>query len=188
MIRMPLLSTSNCFSVLAVDTLTEIDDLVEKIQAVQTPETTTTNKPAPNSERISRPKWERQIPARLVIHSLEDKNNNRSLKLKVSIETTNTGEIKSLNALIDSRATGKFIDQEYIKSNQMTTKTLSGPIPVYNVDGMLNEAGSITEVVDLILRYKNHSERTLFCVTGLGKQNILLGHTWLQTHNPEILG
>ena len=122
---MPLLSTSNHFSVLAVDTLTEIDDPVEKIQAMQTPETTTINKPAPNSERASRPKWERWILARLVIALLEDKNNNRSLKLKVSIETTNTGEIKSLNALIDSRATRKFINREYVKSNWMTTKTLS---------------------------------------------------------------
>ena len=68
----------------------------------------------------------------------------------------------------------------------MTTKTLSQPIPVYNVDGTLNEAGSITEVVDLVLRYITHSERTLFCVTDLGKQTVLLGHTWLQTHNPEI--
>jgi len=34
----------------------------------------------------------------------------------------------------------------------------SEPIPVYNVDGTLNEAGSITEVVDLILRYRNHLE------------------------------
>ena len=110
MIRAPSLSTNNRFSVLAVDTLTEIDDLVEKIQAVQNPETTTINQPAPNSKRTSRPKWERWIPARLVIASLEDENNNQSLKLKVSIETTNTGETKSLNALIDSGATGKFID------------------------------------------------------------------------------
>src|ERR1700684_75634 len=50
----------------------------------------------------------------------------------------------------------------------------------------LNESGSITEVVSLILRYKNHSERTTFCVTNLGKQKVILGHSWLRKHNPEI--
>jgi hypothetical protein len=150
----PSLSCSNRFSVLSVDTISESNELVEKIQDVQndlTPHPTPPN-------RVYRPKWERQIPAKLIIASLEDENNNRSLKLKVSIETTDTGEVKSLNALIDSGATGKFIDRDYVKTNRMTTKTLYRPIPVYNVDGTLNEAGSITEMVDLVLRYKNHSE------------------------------
>jgi len=72
------------------------------------------------------------------------------------------------------------------RNNWLHTRNLSKPIPVYNVDGTLNEAGSITEVVDLILRYPNHLERTLFTVTGLGKQKLILGHSWLRKHNPEI--
>ncbi|KAF8470895.1 hypothetical protein JB92DRAFT_3135111 [Gautieria morchelliformis] len=42
------------------------------------------------------------------------------------------------------------------------------------------------EIVDTILRYDGHSERTSFAVTSLGKQDIILGFTWLQEHNPEI--
>ena len=44
---------------------------------------------------------------------------------------------------------------------------------------------ALTPVVsaDLILRYQNHSERTLFAVTGIGKQHLILGHSWLQKHN-----
>ena len=57
---------------------------------------------------------------------------------------------------------------------------------MYNVDGTLNEAGAITEVVSLILHYKNHLERTTFAVCGLGKQKLILGHPWLRKHNPEI--
>ena len=94
--------------------------------------------------------------------------------------------MKSINSFIDSGATGQFIDHHYAKSNQLHTWKLSEPIPVYNVDGTLNEAGSITEVVDLILRYQNHLEQTLFTVTGLGKWKLILGHSWLQKHNPEI--
>ena len=42
------------------------------------------------------------------------------------------------------------------------------------------------EVADLILHYKNHLERTLFAVTSIGKQHLILGHSWLCKNNPEI--
>jgi hypothetical protein len=57
---------------------------------------------------------------------------------------------------------------------------------VYNVDWSPNEAGSITEVVDVVLRYHDHSERAVFTVTNLGRQDIILGLTWLREHNPEV--
>jgi hypothetical protein len=63
---------------------------------------------------------------------------------------------------------------------------LQRAIPVYNIDGTPNEAGAITEVLDVTLRFKDHTERTQLAVTGLGKQNIVLGFTWLKEHNPEV--
>ncbi|KAF8581496.1 hypothetical protein K439DRAFT_1291279, partial [Ramaria rubella] len=60
---------------------------------------------------------------------------------------------------------------------------LSHPIHVYNVDGLPNESGSITEVVDLILQYKDHSGRAMFSVT---LEYISLHYTWLHEHNPEV--
>jgi hypothetical protein len=54
------------------------------------------------------------------------------------------------------------------------------------VDGSPNENGAITDVVDLILRYKGHTERATFAVTSLGTQDLILGLTWLEEHNPEI--
>ncbi len=42
------------------------------------------------------------------------------------------------------------------------------------------------EVVDLVLRYKDHSKRAVFAVTNLGKQDMILGLTWLREHNPEV--
>jgi hypothetical protein len=49
------------------------------------------------------------------------------------------------------------------------------PIPVRNVDGTPNEAGPITEVVDIILCYKGHSERAIFAVTTIGQEDVILG-------------
>lgn len=57
---------------------------------------------------------------------------------------------------------------------------------MHNIGGTLNKASSITEVVDLILQYKGHSERTLFAITSLGKEKLILEHSWLCKHNPKI--
>jgi hypothetical protein len=74
-----------------------------------------------------------------------------SLNIKVKIVTTDTQETKSVKALLDCGADGLFIDRDYIRKNQLTTQALTRPIPVYNVDGTANEAGSIHEVVDTVL-------------------------------------
>ena len=129
-------------------------------------------------------KWEKTLPEKLIIAAMEETLN--SLKLKVEIETTNTVEKRSITALIDSRAMGEFIDRQYAKSCWLNLMKLTQPIPVYNVDGSPNEAGLIMEVVSLLLCYKNHLEWTTFCVTNLEKQKLLLGHSWLHKHNPEI--
>ena len=73
-----------------------------------------------------------------------------------------------------------------IGNAKLLTCKLSHPVPVYNVDGTLNEAGSISEVVDVVMTYKGHSERILLAVTCLGKQSMILEITWLCKHNPEI--
>ena len=175
-----LSSYHNCFSVLPTCSVNE--ETVEPSIDVQNSisENPTVVLTETEITRNRRPKWEQQLPTKLVIASAED--SSTSLKLKVELETTDTGEVKSVNYFMDSRATGEFIDRHYAKSNWLHTQKLSEPIPVYNVDGTLNEAGSITEVVDLILRYQNHSERTLFTVTVLGKQKFILGHSWLHLH------
>jgi len=68
----------------------------------------------------------------------------------------------------------------------MNTQTLSRNIPIFNIDGSPNETGQISEVVDVVLRYKTHSERMLLAVSGLGKQSLILSYDWLKGHNPKI--
>src|SRR6267378_6737810 len=138
----------------------------------------------PTLTRKLRPWWERRLPPKLIIATSED--SPTSLKLEVSIETTDTGEVKTVKSLVDCGATGEFIDRDYVKANRLRTKAISDPIPVFNIDGTPNESGSISEVVDLILKYKNHLEMALFMVTSLGRQSLILGHSWLHKHNLEI--
>jgi hypothetical protein len=71
-----------------------------------------------------------------------------------------------------------------VKLNNIPTCLLTRPILVYNVDGTTNDAGTITDIADIILCYENHSEHTKLAV--LRKQSLILGYNWLCNHNPEI--
>jgi len=95
-------------------------------------------------------------------------------------------ELHSVKAPLDCRATGSLINRDFVCSKGMNTQTLSHNIPVFNVNGFPNEAGQISKVVDVVLYYKTHSERMLLAVSGLGKQNLILGYDWLKDHNPKI--
>jgi predicted aspartyl protease len=109
-----------------------------------------------------------------------------SLAVDVEIELTDTAVKRCTQALIDCGATGCFIDIGWAKLNDIPTRPLTNPIPVYNVNGTANDAGTITDIANTILRYEHHSERTQLAVTCLGKQSLILGYNWLRNHNLEI--
>jgi hypothetical protein len=109
-----------------------------------------------------------------------------SLAVDVEIKSMDTAMKRCTQALIDCGATGCFIDIEWAKLNNIPTHPLTRPIPVYNVDGTAHDAGAITDIADIILRYENHSECTQLAVTRLGKQSLILGYNWLRNQNPEI--
>ena len=126
----PSPSAYNWFSVLHVDSIPEIKEPVESPPVVPLK----ADPPAPS--RKQKPNWEKRIPNHLVIDTLDEKEGRRrSLTLKIELQTTDTAETKSMTALLDSGATGMFIDREYVKKSGFTTRTLSNPIPICNVDG-----------------------------------------------------
>ena len=171
----PLLS-SNRFSVL------EITEPKVEEDAQNSPETQALPPIEPRKPR--RPKWEKWMKRKLVIRSLE--LGPKCIILPVHLKTTDTMEESSTEAMVDTGATGDFIDQDFVMQNKLPTRKLSQPILVYNVNRTLNEARSIHEVVDVVMAYDGHSKRILLAVTHLGKQSMILGFTWLDKHNPEI--
>jgi len=104
----------------------------------------------------------------------------------VEIGTTDTSELHFVKALLDSRATGSFIDRNFVCSKGIKTRTLSCNIPVFNVNSSPNEAGQISKVINVLLRYKTHFKRMLLAVSGLRKQSLILGYNWLKDHNPKV--
>jgi hypothetical protein len=109
-----------------------------------------------------------------------------STQLNVQLKTLDTGVCISLTALLDSGATGLFLDSKFVKEHNLNTRRLPRAIPVYNVDGTLNQGGSIQEEVDMIIQFNNHTEKATFAVCDLGDKAAIIGHTWLFQHNPEI--
>jgi len=97
-----------------------------------------------------------------------------------------THRMVDVKTLLDSGATGMFIDKKFVEGNGITTRLLDKPIRVYNVDGTLNQGGSITHEVTLMLSHKGHKEKVVFEVCNLGKSTVIIGYTWLQKHNPTI--
>jgi len=131
-----------------------------------------------------KPKWEKRLPKQLSVNTLD--THGTLIILPIEVSTTDTSEVHSVKALLDSGATGNFIDRDFVQTKGINTWSISRPIPVYNVDGSSNEVGQISEVVDVVLCYKTHSKRTLLAVSSLGRQSMILGYTWLKDHNPEV--
>ncbi|KNZ80142.1 hypothetical protein J132_06874, partial [Termitomyces sp. J132] len=68
----------------------------------------------------------------------------------------------------------------------LTMQLLPKPIPIFNIDQTPNEAGTISSMVDLVCHYQNHAEHSIFAITSLGKQDMILGFTWLREHNLKV--
>jgi len=92
----------------------------------------------------------------LKIHSLKPGLN--CIMLPIHLKTTDTMEEALSEAIVDTGATGDFINQDSVRNAKLLTRKLSQPILVYNVDGTPNEAGSIHKVINMITIYSGHLE------------------------------
>src|SRR5215471_343236 len=170
---MPSLQSHNRFACLEVDEINDTSELVKSVVPESDKE----------QRRLKRRGWERRLPRSMVLAATPS---SKSLRLQVELQTTDTQDMKVAKALLDSGASGLFANQKYIDREQLNTRKLSEPIIVHNVDGTPNEAGPIKEVLDIVLQYNGHSERTTFAVTEIGDQDLILGLPWLREHNPEV--
>src|SRR3979490_2300819 len=151
-ISTPPLSSRNRYACLVVDQCEDATSVCDCAKVVPQ-----LSPPPQKIARIRLANWERCLPKRFVIAMTPSDN---SLNIDVGIETTDTA--MNTSGLIDCGATGLFVNTEYVHLNNISTRRLTSPIPVYNINGTANEAGAITEIADVILRYKGHAERTQF--------------------------
>jgi len=106
--------------------------------------------------------------------------------LKVGLEKLESHKGIAVKALLDSRATGLFMDTTFAKEKGFKMEKLKKPLLVRNVDGMANAGGAITHQAICNMFFKGHIERARIDVCNLGKTELILGMPWLAAHNPEI--
>jgi len=119
-------------------------------------------------------------------YDLKNEEALREIMVKIGLERVDTQEGITVEALLDSGATGLVMSSKFARKQGFKLKKIEKPIYVRNVDGMLNKEGPIENAVEVNIYYQGHRERTEIDVIGGQKWSVILGMPWLAHHNPEI--
>jgi len=110
----------------------------------------------------------------------------REVTVKIGLERIDTQEGITVEALLDSGATGLVMSSDFAKKQGFKLKKLERPMQVRNVDGSFNKEGPIENMVEVNIYYQGHRERMEIDVIEGQKWKVILGMLWLARHNLEI--
>src|SRR5260221_8708406 len=119
---------------------------------------------SPMSQSNERKATPREIKKPLAVVPLPaiyvlSKNSPHSLNIQVELTSLTLLTSVSMSVLLDSGATGMFINWSFMQKHQLETTPLPQPVLVHNIDGSPNENGSVMEEVHITLHLKHHSKR-----------------------------
>ena len=83
----------------------------------------------------------------------------REVTVKIGLERLDMQEGVTVEALLDSRATGLVISSKFAKKQGFKLKRLERPMNIRNVDGLLNREEPIEYTVKVNIYYQEHRER-----------------------------
>jgi len=109
----------------------------------------------------------------------------REVWLNIGVEKIDMHEGVMIKALLDSGATGMFMDRQTAAKHGFKLQKLKRLLVVRNVDST-NSRGAIMHQVECNVFYKGHMEKMRIDVCDLEKTEVILGMPWLAAHNPEI--
>jgi len=84
----------------------------------------------------------------------------REVTVKIELERIDTQEGVTVEALLDSGATGLVMNSEFARKQGFKLKKLERPMQVRNMDGSFNKEGPIENTVEVNIYYQGHRERT----------------------------
>ena len=90
----------------------------------------------------------------------------REVTVKIELERIDIQEGITVEALLDSGATGLVMSSEFARKQGFKLKKLNRSMYVRNVDGSLNKEGPIEHMVEVNIYYQGHRERTEIDVIG----------------------
>jgi len=81
--------------------------------------------------------------------------------MKVELEKLDTHEGVTVKALLDSGATGIFMDKNFAEEQRFKLVKLEKPVEVKNVDGTDNNGGRIEYEIECNMYFEGHVERIM---------------------------
>jgi len=106
--------------------------------------------------------------------------------MKMGLEKLENHKEAAVRALLNSRATGLFMDMTFAQEKRFKIEKLKKSLLVRNMDGTVNAGGAIMHQVECNMFFKGHVERARIDVCNLGKTEVILEMLWLAAHNLEI--
>jgi len=106
--------------------------------------------------------------------------------VKIGLKQEEEEEGIVVKALLNSGVTELVMSEEFAKKYRFRRTKLERPIYVRNVDGTLNYARLIVDIVEVEIFFKGHKERISIDVIGEQKWGVILGMPWLAYHNLKI--
>ena len=99
----------------------------------------------------------------------------REIMVKIGLERIDTQEGVTVEALLDSRATGLVMSSEFARKQGFKLKKLERPVNVRNVDGLFNKEGPIENTVEVNIYYQGYRERMEIDIIRGQKWMVILG-------------
>ena len=126
------------------------------------------------------------LPSETIASVFISDPDEKSIHIPISIFAKEGAQIIDTFTLVDSEATGDFINQDLAKKRGYQLQRLSQLLKAQNVDGSANQGGIICHKIILHLWIAETEERREFLVVNCGQENLILGLPWLQEINPLI--
>ena len=104
------------------------------------------------------------------------------IKLKI---TTSNGKSYDIEALLDSGANSTYVSPSFVQDHDIPTRKLRYPLHAYNVDDSPNKT-AITHEAQFTTHIQGHKSTEWYYVTNIGAKTMIIGFTWLRSHNPVI--
>jgi len=106
--------------------------------------------------------------------------------MNIGLERVDNHKGISVKALLDSGATGMFVDKKFVEKNGFKLEKLERPVRIQNMNRTENSGRLVTYEIKVNMYYQEHVERMKLDVCDLGRTEVILGMLWLTIHNPEI--
>jgi len=134
----------------------------------------------PKQEEVQQSSMQTGIPKSIVKEKDKQRDVRRMFKmlrevwLNIEVKKIDTHEGITVKALLNSGATGIFIDKKMAAKHEFRLQKLKRPVMVRNVDGMNNSRRTITYQVEVNVYYKSHVKRMRIDVCDLERIDVIL--------------